>query len=241
MLGDPALRDARARLAPGPGRSAYLIEREITRSLAVARDRYLLPGTKILDVGCRVAPYKPLFDGVAAEYDGSDIEPGPLVKYVAPAEALDGVDDGSYDLVLCTQVLHLIRRPERALAEFARVLATGGYLFLTTHGVYPLHPDPNDYWRWTQEGLPALFEDVPGLELVELVPHGGSGATLAIMVNTPIRQAARAAGSERLGMPFIAFVNLIAGAIDRVLPPRAKAAMIPNFLAVARRTNGATS
>jgi SAM-dependent methyltransferase len=191
---------------------------------------------RILDVGCRVAPYKPLFDAIAAAYDGNDIESGPLVKYVAPAETLDGVDDGAYDLVLCTQVLHLVRRPERALAAFARVLGEGGYLFLTTSGVYPFHPDPNDYWRWTQQGLPALFEDVPGLELVELVPHGGSGATLAIIVNTPIRQLSRAAGSERLGAPLIALVNVVAGGIDRALPRRAKEAMIPNFLAVARRT-----
>jgi len=192
---------------------------------------------RILDVGCRVAPYKPLFDEIGAQYDGNDIEPGPLVKYVAPAEALDEIEDAAYDLVLCTQVLHLIRHPERALAEFARVLADGGYVFLTTSGVYPFHRDPNDYWRWTQQGLPALFEDVPGLELVELVPHGGSGATLAIILNTPIRQAARAAGSERLGAPLIALVNVVAGAIDRALPPRAKQAMIPNFLVVARRSD----
>jgi SAM-dependent methyltransferase len=233
---DPALREARARREPGRGRSAYLIEREITRSLAAARDRYLSPGVKILDVGCRVAPYKPLFDDVAAQYDGADIEPGPFVTYVSPAESLDGVADGAYDLVLCTQVLHLVRRPEKALAEFTRVLAPGGHVFLTTHGVYPHHPDPSDYWRWTQQGLPALVEDVPGLELLELVPHAGSAATAAIMFNTPIRQAARAAGSDRLGAPLIAVVNLVAGAIDRVLPARARSAMIPNFLAVARRT-----
>ncbi len=191
---------------------------------------------RILDVGCRVAPYKPLFAEIAAAYDGNDLEPGPLVTYVGPAETLDGVEDGAYDLVLCTQVLHLVRRPEQALGAFARVLADGGHLFLTTSGVYPFHPDPNDYWRWTQQGLPALFEDVPGLELVELVPHGGSGATLAIILNTPIRQAARAGGSERLGTPLIAAVNLLAGAIDRALPPRARQAMIPNFLVVARRS-----
>jgi ubiquinone/menaquinone biosynthesis C-methylase UbiE len=45
------------------------------------------------------------------------------VKYVSPAEALDGIEDASYDLALCTQVLHLIRHPEKALAEFARVLS----------------------------------------------------------------------------------------------------------------------
>jgi SAM-dependent methyltransferase len=234
---DHTLGQATARRETNRGRSAYLIEREITRSLISARDRYLSPDTKILDVGCRLAPYKPLFDEVAAQYDGSDIEPGPFVKYVASAEALSTVGDAAYDLVLCTQVLHLVRHPEKALAEFARVLVPGGHLFLTTPGIYPIHPDPYDYWRWTQEGLPVLFEEADGLELLELVPHGGSGTTLAIMLNTPIRQAARAAGSDRLGVPLIALVNLIAGSIDRRLPPRAKEAMIPNFLVVARRAS----
>jgi SAM-dependent methyltransferase len=220
---------------PSWGTSAYLIHRDIGRSLASARDRYLRPGLRILDVGCGTQPYYPLFADVATEYDGSDIEPGPRVKYVSPAEKLDAADR-SYDLVLCTQVLHLVRRPQKALSEFARVLEPGGYVFLTTHGVYPFHPNPTDYWRWTQQGLPALFDDVDGLELVQLEPHGGSATTFAVMINTPIREASKALGAERLGAPMIALVNLVAAAVDRALPKRARDAMIPNFLAVARRT-----
>jgi SAM-dependent methyltransferase len=228
------------RLNPTRGRSAYLIEREITRTLAVACDRYLKPGVRILDVGCGNQPYRPLFAGVAEEYDGNDIEPGPLVRYVCPAESLE-VPDESYDLVLCTQVLHLIRFPQKALEEFARVLAPGGFVFVTTHGTYPFHPNPRDYWRWTQQGLPALFEDVPHLELIELVSHGGSGVTFGVMLNTPVREAARAIGVPWLGAPVITCVNVFAGAIDRMLPSRAKSAMIPNFLAVAQRESAGLS
>jgi SAM-dependent methyltransferase len=189
---------------------------------------------RVLDVGCGVQPYYPLFADLASQYDGHDIEPGPQVKYVSPAEALEA-PEGSYDLVLCTQVLEHVRHPQAALDEFIRVLVPGGYLFLTTHGVYPFHPHPADYWRWTQQGFEALFEDAGGLRLVELVPHGGSGAAFAVMVNTPIREAARALGAARVGAPAIALVNALGAAVDRVLPARAKAAMVPNFLAVAQR------
>jgi SAM-dependent methyltransferase len=219
---------------PRRGNSAYLIAREITRSLAAARDRYLQPGTRVLDVGCGVQPYYPLFADVAAAYDGNDLEAGPRITFVSPAEELEAQDQ-SYDLVLCTQVLHLVRRPQRALEEFARVLAPGGHVFLTTHGVYPFHPNPADYWRWTQQGLPALFDDVAGLELVQLEHHGGSGTALAVMINTPIRQIGRGVGAEWIGAPIIAAVNALGAGIDRVLPARARDAMIPNFLAVARR------
>ncbi len=225
----------RERRSPSLGSSNYLVHREITRSLEAARDRYLSAGTRVLDIGCGVQPYYPLFAGVAGGYDGQDIAPGPRVEYVSPAEALE-VPTASYDLVLCTQVLEHVRRPHQVLAEFARVLAPGGYVFATTHGVYPFHPDPTDYWRWTQQGLDALFEDVEGLDLVELVPHGGSAAALAVIFNTPLRQAARALGREALAAPFIATINIVGGAIDRATPARAKAALIPNFLAVARRS-----
>ena len=228
------IASAKARREPSRGSSAYLIEREITRSLIAARDRYLSPGIRILDIGCGMQPYQPLFADVAAQYDGNDIEPGPLVRYVSSADTLEA-PSGSYDLVLCTQVLHLIRRPQQALAEFARVLVPGGYVFLTTHGTYPFHPNPNDYWRWTQQGLPALFEDVAALELVQLVPHGGTGTTFAVMINTPLREATKALRAEAVGAPIIAFVNSCAAVIDRLLPARAKNAMIPNFLAVGRR------
>jgi SAM-dependent methyltransferase len=224
----------RDRREPSRGGSAYLITREIARSLIAARTRYLPPGIRVLDVGCGVQPYYPFFADLAVQYDGHDLEPGAGIKYVSPAEALEA-PDCSYDLVLCTQVLEHVRHPQTVLSEIARVLTPGGHLFLTTHGVYPFHPHPVDYWRWTQQGFEALFEDAPGLRLMELVPHGGSAATLAVMLNTPIREAARALRIQPVGAAFIAVTNLLAGTFDRLLPARAKAAMVPNFLAVATR------
>jgi SAM-dependent methyltransferase len=220
---------------PARTTSSYLTLREITRSLIAARDRYLEDGARVLDVGCGVQPYYPIFAEAASVYDGNDVEPGPRIKYVSPVESLD-VPDASYDLVLCTQVLEHVRYPQKALSEIARVLAPSGHVFLTAPAVYPFHPHPTDYWRWTQQGFDALIEDIPGLELVELVPHGGSGSAVAIIVNTSIREAGRATHLSWLGAPLIAAINGVGAAIDAVLPPRAKAALIPNFLAVARRS-----
>jgi SAM-dependent methyltransferase len=223
------------RRQPGIGGSAYLIHREIVRSLKAARDAYLRPGVRILDVGCGAQPYYPLFADIARSYDGNDVEPGPGVKYVSPVEALP-VPDETYDVVLCTQVLEHVRHPDRALREMTRVLVPGGHLFLTTHGVYPFHPHPFDYWRWTQQGLEAIFQDAKGLEVVSLVPHGGSGATLAVLINTFVREAGKAAGAARLGAPLIILVNVLGMCVDRLLPQRAKSALVPNFLAVGKRT-----
>jgi SAM-dependent methyltransferase len=224
----------RERRYPGIGDSAYLMHRELTRSLEAARDSFVRPGARILDVGCGVQPYYPLFAEVAARYDGNDVEPGPRITYVSAAESLP-IPDAQYDVVLCTQVLEHVRHPQRALLEMTRVLAPEGHLFLTTVGVYPFHPHPGDYWRWTQQGFEAMFEDTEGLELVKLVPHGGYASTIAILINTFIRDATRSLGVPRLGAPPISVFNLLGMAADRILPPRAKAALIPNFLAVGRR------
>lgn len=219
---------------PGIGDSAYLMHRELTRSLEAARDNFLRKGVRVLDVGCGVQPYYPLFAEVASDYDGNDVEPGPRITYVSGAESLP-IPDAQYDLVLCTQVLEHVRHPQRALSEMTRVLVPGGHLFLTTVGVYPFHPHPGDYWRWTQQGFEAMFEDTDGLELVSLVPHGGYASTIAILINTFIRDAVRSVGHPRMGVPPISVINLLGMVIDRVLPASPKAALIPNFLAVGRR------
>jgi SAM-dependent methyltransferase len=224
----------RERRYPGIGDSAYLMHREITRSLVAARDAFLRPGLRILDVGCGVQPYYPLFAEIASDYVGSDVEPGPRIAYVSPVESLP-IPDAQYDVVLCTQVLEHVRHPQRALREMTRVLVPGGHLFLTTLGVYPFHPHPADYWRWTQQGFEAMFQDTDGLELVTLVPHGGSGSAIAVLVNTSVREVARAIRAPWIGAPLIGTINVVGMVVDRLLPPRAKAALIPNFLAVGRR------
>jgi SAM-dependent methyltransferase len=227
----------RERRYPGIGDSAYLVLREITHSLVAARNAYLRPGARILDVGCGVQPYYPLFAELASDYHGSDIAPGPRVTYVSPVESLPA-PDASYDLVLCTQVLEHVRYPDRALQEITRVLVPGGHLFLTTHGVYPFHPDPADYWRWTEDGLRAVIEDVPDLELVELTPHGGSASAFAVLMNTPIRGIIRSYGLlTPLGVALIVAINGIGLAVDRMLPGRASRALVPNYLVVARRAS----
>ena len=63
------------------------------------------------------------------------------------------VEDASFDLVLCLQVLEHVPDPAAAIRELRRVVRPGGRVLLTTHGVYPYHPNPEDLWRWTHEGL----------------------------------------------------------------------------------------
>ncbi len=55
------------------------------------------------------------------------------------------------------------------LRECHRLLVPGGWLILSTHGVWPYHPHPTDYRRWTGDGLQAELES-RGLKVIAF--HG---------------------------------------------------------------------
>ena len=67
--------------------------------------------------------------------------------------------DDSYDVVVVDQVLEHVRAPARAAAEIRRVLRPGGYAIVATPFLIRIHGDPDDYWRFTREGLKELFKD----------------------------------------------------------------------------------
>ena len=57
------------------------------------------------------------------------------------------------NLVLCTQMLEHAEFPEEVLKEIYSVLAPGGFLTLSTHGIWLEEHEPSDFWRWTYQGL----------------------------------------------------------------------------------------
>ena len=214
----------------------YLHYSALATSLVRARDAHLGTGLRVLDVGCGDMPYYPLFAEIAADYVGTDVEPGPNVRYVCPLEELT-IPDASFDLVLCTQVLEHVVDPERALAEIARVLTPGGCAFVSTHGIWPFHPYPADRWRWTQQGLEQLVAATDGLELLELVPHRATASTFALLVNYYVDVVTRRKALLPIRWLAIATLNaagLAGDRIDRLRFPH-NDTLIHNFLAICRR------
>ena len=119
---------------------------------------------RVLDVGCGVKPYQPYFAPWATSYVGVDLAGNPAADLAGTVEALP-VEDGSFDVVLCNQVLEHCDDPAQAVRELHRVAAPGGRVLASTHGVMVYHPSPNDLWRWTHAGLERLFDGERRLEL----------------------------------------------------------------------------
>ncbi len=144
---------------------------------------------RILDVGCGVKPYYPFFAHVASEYVGVDVVENPAAELLGPVEALP-VEDASFDVVLCTQVLEHSDDPAQAVRELRRVTRAGGRVLASTHGVQVYHPSPVDYWRWTHEGLRRLFDqNGPWAELA-VEPAAGTGSALAMLLGDVRRDRA---------------------------------------------------
>jgi SAM-dependent methyltransferase len=145
----------RSRLMPEPGDELYLHLGDLRAALgSVATDGEV----RVLDYGCGGSPYRSLFP--RATYHRADyIEMDGLDYRIAEDASLADVRDDTYDLVLSTQVLEHVRRPEDYLQEARRILKPGGKLILTTHGVFYDHACPYDFRRWTADGLSLILDD----------------------------------------------------------------------------------
>lgn len=156
------------------------------------------PATSVLDLGAGSKPYSPLYDSHFAASTAVDVDHSPhdtaSVDMLASADRLP-FEDGSFNCVICTEVLEHCRDPRAVVAEMARVLCTGGKAFVTTPFFVPLHEMPHDYYRFT----PSALEDLAaaaGLRVTSIVPRGGYLAVVLRLLQMPVakfwQRAARA-------------------------------------------------
>ncbi len=172
---------------------------------------------RVLDVGCGKKPYYPFFAERAREYVGVDVVAHPAADLVGPVEALP-VEDASFDLVLCTQVLEHCDDPAQAVRELRRVTAPGGRVLASTHGIQWYHPSPDDHWRWTHTGLERLFRASGEWASLEVQPSGGTAACLAMLVGAYTELALGRIRAKRLARGPVWLLNRAAGSLDRSVP-----------------------
>ena len=171
---------------------------------------------RVLDVGCGPKPYLPYFEPHADAYVGVDIG-NPAADIEGSVEALP-VDDGSFDLVLCTQVLEHVEDPAQAVRELHRVTAPRGRVLASTHGVQVYHPSPTDYWRWTHTGLARLFTESADWSSVAVTPVGGAATCLAAMSAVYADLLFRKAHLTPLSRASVWTLNSFGGLVDRAIP-----------------------
>jgi len=207
------------RLDPPRSLPTYAVRAPLVRWLAeeARRAHADLGPVRVLDVGCGEKPYEPLFAEIASAYVGVDLVENPHAELRGAVEALP-LEDGSYDLVLCIQVLEHCDDPAKAVGELARVTAPGGRVLATTHGTQVYHPSPADYWRWTHTGLERLFRANAEWAAVTVRPSSGTTACIGMLLATYIDIAARRARIRPLSKPLVVAINALAESVDRSSP-----------------------
>lgn len=81
------------------------------------------------------------------------------------------IADASYDHVLLINVLEHIFGYRALLEEAVRVLRPGGQIVIIVPFLFPIHPSPGDYWRFTRQTLEKELE-LLGLLDVRVRPLG---------------------------------------------------------------------
>jgi SAM-dependent methyltransferase len=144
----------------------------------------------ILDVGCGKAPYRHIYNSGATIVftDKSPQAPLGLSAYVSSDAQRLPFLDGTFDLVVATEVLEHVPDPKAAASEITRVLRSGGRAIITVPFLYPLHEIPNDYHRFTPWSLVKLFS--ADSFVIEIVPRGGLGAVSLDVISMIVHFAA---------------------------------------------------
>lgn len=92
------------------------------------------------------------------EYVMSDYQPGVDVDEVADIHRLSKVfGEERFDVIISMSVFEHIKYPQLAAHEMMKTLSRGGILFVQTHQTFPIHGYPYDYFRFSKDGLAALF------------------------------------------------------------------------------------
>ena len=106
----PTIRDRNyLHLAP----IAHVIE-------ATVRTRLAGNGLRVLDLGCGLKPYAPLFDGRCVSYVGVDVGLPSSADVLSAGQQLP-FHDASFDVVWCTDVLEHLADLPAAIAQMGRV------------------------------------------------------------------------------------------------------------------------
>lgn len=227
--------------ASTPGNPPVLLRRRTYRTSMLRGDFFVLhhldvflqqtlrewvrPGVRVADVGCGEQPFRAIITSGGGHYTGIDTRQNQQANVDLLADIIQiPLPDGSFDLILCTEVLEHVPNTPAAFAELTRLCRTNGAIIITTPFAYPLHEEPYDFVRLT----PHLINQCArsnGLSVEHLSTSGNElevGATLWCNLwsrsGGPGRSSLRAAWNVAMRLPVNAAVYVLSQLLGSLLP-----------------------
>ena len=125
----------------------------------------LKPGI-VLDVGSKFLPYKKYIPHT--KYMTLDIDKDSNPDICCDLHKVKWKSN-YFDTVIATNVVEHLHTPQKALDEIYRILKPGGVCILSVPFIYPYHPGPKDYYRFSRDALNHLLKK---FKEVEIRHHG---------------------------------------------------------------------
>jgi SAM-dependent methyltransferase len=135
----------------------------------------------LLDVGSSGRTYEYIFGPYVSRYIALDILWDRNIDLQADGMRLP-FRDGCVDAVLCVDALYFFTEPEKAFAEFHRVLKPRGRLVVFASQSWRTMDERCDYFRFTNNGLSYLARHA-GLAVLEASPLDGYWAKMGAQIN----------------------------------------------------------
>lgn len=171
-----------ARLRRRIGHSELFAYNLRNRDNWIAQQASSIPtGAKVLDVGAGSAPYRALFAHCDyqtqdfAQLKGEQLRHGQYARidFVSQAHAVP-VPDGSFDVIVCTEVIEHVPDPMAVVREFGRILAPGGRLILTAPLGSGIHQEPHHFYGGYTPYWYRRFLAEAGFGAIEVTANAGS-------------------------------------------------------------------
>lgn len=143
-----------------------LIRANVSQFLRRIGGQYGVGSARVLDIAPQIhegaRPYFPS----SVTVETFDIDPASGATWIGDICTHNAaLSDGSFDLIVCTEVFEHVLQPFAAAAELRRLLRPEGLLFVTVPFNFRIHGPLPDCWRFTEHGLRALFHN---WEIIEL-------------------------------------------------------------------------
>lgn len=143
--------------------------------------RQIPAGSKVLDAGAGSCPYRGFFSH--CEYrsqdfvslGGEQLSGGQYgeIDYVCDILSIP-VNDASFDVILCSEVLEHLPDPVKALYEFSRILKPGGKIILTAPLGSGIHQEPYHFYGGYTPFWYEKYLGEAGFETIVIEENAGS-------------------------------------------------------------------
>ncbi len=123
----------------------------------------------LLEIGSRArsgATYRSWFPP-DLDYVGLDIAKGPNVDVVGDAHHLTRHLGQKFAYIFSIAVFEHILMPWKVALEMNKVLASDGLALIISHGAWPLHEEPWDFFRFSKESWTGIFNSHTGFALLD--------------------------------------------------------------------------